>query len=208
MTGNADATVLVVDDDDGLRDSMVALLESAGFSVRASATALDFLDGCKSVGIGCAVVDVGLPDMNGLVLQEVLAKQGISLPVVIVTGNADVPTAVKAMRAGAVDFLEKPYSDEALIASIERAIALSRTAHRTAAGPAAAYRERIARLTPRERDVMRHLVAGQPNKIIAYELGISPRTVELHRARVMEKMEAASLPDLVRFALAAGIGPD
>jgi two-component system response regulator FixJ len=198
-----DVTILVVDDDPAVRDSLGLLLETRGVKAVLLEKALDFIDAAKGVSIGCGIVDVGLPDINGIVLQELLAKQGITLPIIIVTGQGDVPMAVKAMRAGAVDFLEKPYSEEALMASVERAVALSRP-RPSAAVPSGAA-ERLARLTPRERDVLNLLVKGEPNKIIAYNLGISPRTVELHRARVMEKLEAKSLPELVRLAIAAGI---
>jgi two-component system response regulator FixJ len=201
------AVVLIVDDDPAIRESLSALLEAAGFATRATDTALAFFEACKEVTTGCGIVDVGLPDMSGLVLQELLNKEGIRLPLIVVTGHADVPMAVKAMQAGAMDFLEKPYSEDALIASVERAIAASRNASQRADGGSDSARERLARLTGRERDVLALLIEGQPNKIIAYNLGISPRTVELHRARVMSKAEVSSLPELVRLAIAAGVGP-
>lgn len=206
MTVGEAANILIVDDDPAVRDSLVMLLESLGFTPAAFTNALDFIEAAKSVSVGCGIVDVNLPDINGLVLQELMAKQGIKLPIIIVTGQGDVPMAVKAMRAGAVDFLEKPCLEEAVFASVERALTLSRAM--TPPGTSTDENEfsaRVNRLTPRERDVLDHLVMGEPNKIIAYNLGISPRTVELHRSRVMDKMEAQSLPELVRLALAAGV---
>ena len=202
-----DGVVLIVDDDPAIRDSLELLLETIGFETRTTETALAFFAACKDVSVGCGIVDVGLPDMSGLVLQELLNKEAISLPLIMVTGHADVPMAVKALQAGAVDFLEKPYSDEALIASVRRAIERSRARHAPVAGDPDAAGARFAQLTDRERDVLGLLIEGHPNKIIAYNLGISPRTVELHRARVMSKTNAASLPELVRLAIAAGIGP-
>ena len=145
-----------------------------------------------------------MPDMDGLELQEELIRRAWGLPVIIVTGHGDVPLAVRAMKAGAVDFIEKPFDDDVLRASIERGIAQSKRTR----GESALTQEvaaRIAELTAREREVMEHLVAGRPNKVIAHRMDISPRTVEVHRGRVMEKMHARSLSDLVRMALAAKI---
>jgi two-component system response regulator FixJ len=143
-----------------------------------------------------------MPELNGLELQRRMSQLDIRLPVIVMTGHADVPIAVEALKAGAVDFLEKPFEEQHLLAAVAGALAASRVAHDEAAA-VAAIAARIATLTPREQQVLHHLVAGQPNKTIAYDLGSSPRTVEVHRARVMEKMGARSLPELVRMTIAA-----
>ncbi len=194
--------VHIVDDDASVRDSLAVLLESAGFSVRAYASA----SGLPAVGVrraaGCVLTDVQMPELNGLELQRRMTEQGIRLPVIVMTGHGDVPIAVEAMKAGAADFLEKPFDDEQLLTAVSNAIALSQRVRDEAAAVAEITR-RLATLTPREREVLDRLVAGQPNKTIAYDLGSSPRTVEVHRARVMEKMGARSLPELVRMTIAA-----
>jgi len=201
-----DKTVLVVDDDTDVRDSLRALLESVGFQVR------DFDSGKKLLAepalkdAGCLIADIRMPDMDGLTLQEELASQKIGLPVIIITGHGDVPLAVRAMKAGALDFIEKPFDDELLLASVKRALALSPQS-RNQAHLAQAAEQHVAQLTARERQVLEQLVAGHSNKVIAYELDISPRTVEIHRAHLMEKMQAKSVSDLVRMALAVGISP-
>lgn len=198
--------ILIVDDDADVRDSLRALLESAEFDVR------DF-DSAKAVlayadlGRGaCLIADIRMPDMDGLALQEELANRKVGLPVIIVTGHGDVPLAVRAMRAGAVDFIEKPFDDEVLLQSIKHALLLGKES-RGQASLAQTAAARIALLTERERQVLEYLLAGKANKVIAYELDISPRTVEIHRAHVMEKMQARSLSDVVRLALAAGLSP-
>ena len=201
-----DFTVFVVDDDAAVRDSLKALLRSVGLSVEVYGSGRSFIDACAPSRRGCLVLDVRLPDMNGLEVQQELADRGIDLPVIIVTGYADVPMAVGAMKAGAIDFIEKPYDDETIIASIRRARELDEPAHSKAAAAEQAV-ARAALLTPREREVLDHLIIGRSNKNIAFELGISARTVEVHRARVMEKMQAESLSHLVRMALAAGFDP-
>jgi two-component system response regulator FixJ len=201
-----DETVFVVDDDADVRDSLRALLESSGFKVEDYDSATSFLAAVTPERGACLVVDVRMPDMDGLTLQEELVKRQVELPVIIVTGHGDVPLAVRAMQAGAIDFLEKPYDDEKLVGSVRRAQAVS-VSRRAEASNAQEAAERVAVLTPREREVLEHLVAGRPNKVIAHELGISPRTVEIHRAHLMEKMQARSLSDLVRIALTAGIEP-
>ena len=197
--------VLIVDDDDDVRDSLCALLQSAGFAVRDFSSARALLDEEDLTG-ACLIADIRMPDMDGLTMQEELTKRGSTLPVIIVTGHGDVPLAVRAMKAGAADFIEKPYDDEDLLASVRRAIDLKRLAPRLPEAEAAGI-ELIDGLTPRERDVLEHVIAGRPNKLIAFELGISPRTVEIHRAHLMEKMKAGSLPELVRVAFAAGVVP-
>lgn len=202
-----DGTVFVVDDDADVRDSVCALLESAGLVSEPHASALDFLASYRPNRHGCVIADVRMPDMDGMTLQEELVKRGSTLPVIVVTGHADVPLAVRAMKAGALDFIEKPFDDEILIASVKRALARADSA-REQASAAQRASSLVATLSARERQVLELLVAGRSNKVIAYELDISPRTVEIHRAHVMEKMEARSLSDLVRSALAVGIsGP-
>ena len=192
----------MVDDDASVRDSLALLLESAGFAVRAYASAAAFLQAASDRTAGCVLTDVQMPELNGLELQRRMAELGIRLPVIVMTGHGDVPIAVEALKAGAVDFLEKPFEEAHLLEAVTSAIAVSQREHDEAAA-VADIAARIATLTPREREVLDRLVAGQPNKTIAYDLGSSPRTVEVHRARVMEKMAARSLADLVRMTIAA-----
>jgi two-component system response regulator FixJ len=192
--------VHVVDDDDAVRDSLTLLLESAGFAVRTYGSATALLEATMGT-IGCVVTDVRMPEMDGLELQRRLAETGARLPVIVMTGHGDVPIAVEAMRAGAADFLEKPFDDGQLLASVRRAIAASERV-RDETEAAADIAARLTSLTPKEREVLDKLVEGLPNKTIAYDLGSSPRTVEVHRARVMEKMGARSLPELVRMTIA------
>lgn len=197
----ADRLVFVVDDDEAVRDSLELLLEAAGHSVKVFEAALDALDACRARPPACIVTDVRMPEMDGLEFQEKLAATGVHVPVIVMTGHADVPLAVRAMKAGAVDFIEKPFGDETILASIEGA--LKRRSRVADSGLV----ERLESLTPREREVLELLVIGHPNKVIAHRLDISPRTVEIHRAHVMEKMKAKSLPELVRTAMQAGITP-
>lgn len=201
----ADGTVHVVDDDEAMRDSLTVLLSAAGFTVASYPSANAFLT-APTEGPGCVLIDVRMPGMGGLELQEELARRGRRIPVILMTGHADVPIAVKAMKAGAVDFVEKPFEQAAMLGAIRRAFSLGLEAARAEA-EGNQIGSRLAHLTPREREVLDALVAGKPNKIIAYELSISPRTVEIHRARVMEKMEARTLSDLVRMALSVGLRP-
>lgn len=198
-------TVFVVDDDAAVRDSLRALLESAAFRVEDFGSAATFLDSSAPERPGCLVVDIRMPDMDGLALQEELVRRRIALPAIVMTGHADVPLAVRAMKAGAVDFIEKPFKDEVLLDGVARALETGRQ-QRNQTGVAEAAKRRVAGLTQREREVLEHLVAGRANKMIAHELDISPRTVEVHRANLMEKMQARTLSDLVRMALEAGIG--
>ncbi len=201
------ARVFVVDDDQGMRESLRFLLESAGFAVETFSSARDFLEAGGAGKSGCLVADVRMPEMNGLELQEKLAAEGARLPVILMTGHADVPMAVGAMRAGAADFIEKPFADEALIASIRRALAPAPERERPAAREVPAdLALRLARLTPREREVLDHLVRGSQHKVIAHALNISPRTIEVHRARIMQKMEARNLAHLVQLVLTGGQG--
>jgi two-component system response regulator FixJ len=201
----ADEIVFVVDDDADARDSLCALLESAGVAAEAHASARDFLGAYRPGRPACLIADIRMPDMDGLELQEELNRRNAGLPVIVVTGHADVPLAVRAMKAGAVDLIEKPFDDVLLLATVKRALAQAQGAREQAAAVEAA-KARIASLSARERQVLEFLVAGQPNKIIAFELGISPRTVEVYRANVMTKMQAGSLSELVRMALTAAPG--
>jgi two-component system response regulator FixJ len=192
--------VHIVDDDRSVCDSVAFLLEAAGMAVATYETATDFLDRAALDQPGCIVTDIRMPGIGGLDLQKVLSARGVVLPMIIMTGHGDVAMAVQALKAGAVDFIEKPFSRETLIAAVQAA--LDRNRHDLATERAVAEaEERIASLTPREREVLEGLLAGYPNKTIAYNLGISARTVEVHRARVMEKTRSKSLSDLVRLAL-------
>ena len=195
------ATVYVVDDDQALSASLRLLLEASQYLVETFPSARAFLDH-DLVANACLLTDVQMPDMDGLALQQELAKLNRRIPVVVMTGHADVPRAVRAMKAGAIDFLEKPFNDAALLESIARALAAASRAHGDEE-LAAQARTRLEGLTERERQVLDLLVNGKSNKVIAYELDISPRTVELHRSRVMDKMRAGNLADLVRLKLAA-----
>jgi two-component system response regulator FixJ len=199
MTG--EPLIFVVDDDKHVRESMRALLVSAGFGVRTHSSAKAFLSDDTSGG-GCLIADIRMPEMDGLALQNELIRRGIDLPVIVMTGHGDVPLAVRAMKAGALDFIEKPFDDEVMLDSLRRALKVS-THARTRNAEAKAALEFLALLTPRERRVLEQIVTGRSNKIAARELGISPRTVEIHRARIMDKMNVRSLAGLVRIALAA-----
>jgi two-component system response regulator FixJ len=193
-------TVFVVDDDPDVRDSLASLLSSANFRVETFDSARSFLTSDALSRTGCLVADVRMPDMDGLELQEEIGKRKSKLPVIIITGHGDVPLAVRAMKAGAVDFLEKPFEEDRLIESIRRAFATG-SAIQSQAKAVEAVSARIAQLTGREREVLSLVVAGRANKEIARALNISPRTVEIHRAHVMEKMEAESLAELVRLTM-------
>jgi two-component system, LuxR family, response regulator FixJ len=202
-----DARIFIVDDDEAVRDSLELLLRSSGFeTIVAYPSARSFLAEAVPMPGECLLLDVRMPDMDGLELQEELNRRGTKLPVIIMTGHGDVPIAVRAMKAGAMDFIEKPFSDELLVDCVRRAQRQAEEARRESA-EADDVRRRLEILTPREREVLQGMIAGQPNKLIAHALGISPRTVEIHRARVMDKMAARSLSALVRMALAAGIEP-
>jgi two-component system response regulator FixJ len=195
-------TIFIVDDDPDVLDSLRALLESAKYCVRDFNSAKQLLADSTLEQASCVIADIRMPDMDGLALQEEIVGRQIGLPVIIVTGHGDVPLAVRAMKAGALDFIEKPFDDEHMLGSVGRAVAL-RAPARDQASLAKHAASKVAKLTPREKEVLDHLVAGRPNKIIAFELDISPRTVEIHRSHLMDKMDARSLSDLVRMALAS-----
>lgn len=192
--------VHVIDDDEAVRHSLAFLLESASLPVRTYESAPAFLEGAPRLKVGCILTDVRMPEMDGLALQRRLRELRVRLPVIVMTGHADVPVAVQALKAGAFDFIEKPFDDEGLLATIRRALEASRRSHAEEA-ERTAVASRLASLSPREREVLEALLAGHPNKTIAHHLGTSPRTIEVHRARVMEKMGARSLPELVRLVL-------
>jgi len=193
-------TVFVVDDDEGVRNSLRFLLKSVGLASHTLSSAREFLDAYKPSQPGCLVLDVRMPGMSGLELQQQLNVRGATIPVIFITGHGDVPMAVEAMQHGAFDFLQKPFRDQDLIDRIQRA--LERDARsRSALAQHEKIRQRIASLTPREREVLTLMTRGMPNKVMAAELGVSQRTVEIHRARVMEKSGAASLAQLVRMVM-------
>lgn len=196
------ARVYVVDDDDAARDSLAFLFQSAGYEVTTFASAPEALAGIDP-GSGCVVTDVRMPGMSGVDLLRELKSRDPSQAVIVITGHGDVPLAVEAMRAGAADFLEKPFSEDAMLASVQRAAAKP-----VAAGADDELAERVARLSQRERQVLVRLVDGQLNKTIGHELGISMRTVEVYRANLMSKMRADSFAELVRMAIQAGVTGD
>ena len=200
-------TVHIVDDDEAVRESLAALLDTAGFKVAMFDSGNAFLDALDTIGNGCLILDVRMPGLSGLEVQKELADRNVTLPVIIVTGHGDLPMAVKTMKAGAIDFIEKPFDLAALTESVR--IALKASAENwQEANQAAEIRQRLDRLTAREREVLNELVVGNLNKIIAFNLEISPRTVEIHRARAMEKMQARNLAHLVRLAITAGVVPE
>ena len=194
------ATVFIVDDDAAVRDSLAMLLELKGFHTRTYATAEDFLERYRTEWAGCLVLDLRMTGMSGLELQTELARRGVRLPVIIVTAHGDVPTARAAFKAGAVDFIEKPVDDEALIAAIAGAMDRDERERREAASRVSVA-ERLERLTPREREVLALVADGKHNREIAALLSISPRTVEVYKARLMEKLQVQRLPELVRLVL-------
>lgn len=192
--------VYVVDDDPGMLDSTVWLLESVGIRALPFTSGQAFLDACSPSPNACVLLDVRMPGMGGLHVQEAMRQRGIDLPVIFVSGHADVPIVVRAFRAGAVDFIEKPYNEQLLLDSVQQA--LSRT---TGTRGLEEVRERLDSLTPRERDVLLPLVQGYTNREIAEQLGVSIKTVDLYRSRVMKRMQADHLPALVGMAIAAGL---
>jgi two-component system response regulator FixJ len=196
--------VHVIDDDEAVRESLQFLLRSAKFEVRTYESAAAFLTAAPSSESACIVTDVRMPHISGVDLLRELKQRGSTIPVIVITGHGDVQLAVEAMKIGAVDFLEKPFEDDRILESVKSALGrVEQDTQREA--ERAELNERIASLSAREREVLEGLVAGKPNKIIAFDLGISPRTVEIYRANVMTKMKAASLSELVRMALVTGV---
>lgn len=201
-----DYIVHIVDDEEPVRRSLAFLLTTAGFTVRMHDSATAFLKIAPSLRNACLVTDLRMPDMSGVELLRSLAQAKVTIPSIVITGHADVPMAVEAMKAGALDFIEKPFEDDVLIDAIERA-SERLVGSRAETDDVSAIRARHAGLSERERQVLESVVAGLPNKTIAYDLNISPRTVEVHRANVMAKMQAKSLAELVRMTLAAELSP-
>lgn len=200
---NARPTIFVVDDDSAVRDALKLLLRSVGQAVETYGSAQEFLDGYSEDRPGCLVLDIRMPGMSGLELQQRLNERHSILPIIFITGHGDVPMAVEAMQAGAVDFIQKPFRDQDLIDRINQALEKD-SSNRAALGERNDIRRRLETLTPREREVLDLVVHGKANKVIAGDLNLSQRTVEIHRARVMEKMQASSLAHLVRMVLEVG----
>ncbi len=196
--------VHLIDDDDGVRDALTLLMAEAGLTVRSYHSATDFL-AARAVGPGCIVSDIRMPGMDGLEMQVKLRASGNKTPIIFITGHGDVPMAVQALRAGAMDFIEKPFDEEVLLDSVRRALKESEQAQRREAA-ASEIEERLAGLTAREQQVLEGLLVGRANKVIAFDLGMSMRTVEVHRAHIMQKMKARSLSELVRLVMS--VRPD
>lgn len=195
-----DGTIYIVDDDQAIRHAMSLLMRSVGLDCEIFASADEFLQDHTNDRSGCLVLDIRMPGMGGLELQQTLREKDCSLPIIFITGHGDIPMAVEAMQHGAFDFIQKPFRDQELLDRIQDALKTERE-ERSRRQRQTQVRDRLDRLTKREREVFDLVVTGKPNKIIAHELGVSQRTVEIHRARVMEKMEAKSLADLVRMQL-------
>jgi two-component system response regulator FixJ len=198
-----ESIVHVIDDDAAVRDSLTFLLRAAKMRVRAHESATDFVKLLPNVEAGCVITDIRMPGMTGIELLEVLKEKKVALPVVVITGHGDVPLAVEAMKSGASDFLEKPFDDEAILTAVKSALSRPVSVSAHSAGPE--IMRKLEALSKREREVLEGLVAGLPNKSIAFDLGISARTVEVYRANLMTKMGANSFSDLVRMALLGGV---
>jgi len=196
--------VHIVDDDEAVRQSLAFLLSSAGHAVRLYDSAKSFLNGISGVKGGCLITDIRMPEMSGIELLRAMQAEACGLPAIVITGHGDVPLAIEAMKAGAVDFIEKPFDDAAILNAVKAALQRDTGSEE---GDRTAVAARIASLSERERQVLQGLVAGHPNKTIAYDLGISPRTVEVYRANLMAKMQARSLSELIRMAILAKISP-
>jgi len=201
MTVNG--VVHIVDDDDAVRQSLAFLLSSAGLPVRLYDSASAFLADLSTPQDGCLITDVRMPGMSGIDLLKALREKAYSMPAIVITGHGDVPLAVEAMKAGAVDFIEKPFEEEAILTAVRRALEQGSDEN----GDEIVVAAKLATLSERERQVLQGLVAGHPNKTIAHELGISPRTVEVYRANLMAKMQAKSLSELIRMAILANVKP-
>jgi len=197
--------VHIVDDEEAIRRSMGFMLKTSGFQVETWDSGRAFLKEVRHAERGCILLDIRMPDLDGLEVQRLLAERGVAMPIVIMTGHGDISTAIRAMKAGAVDFLEKPFEKATVIAAIEESFGRLALAN-SATSRAADAETRLGVLTAREREVLDGLAKGLPNKTIAYDLGISARTVEVHRANVMTKLEVRSLSDALRIAFAAGLG--
>jgi FixJ family two-component response regulator len=193
-------TVIVVDDDDAVRNSLRLLLKSAGINSEVAASAQEYLGRFDATQGGCLLLDVRMPGMSGLELQQELNMRGATIPVIFITGNGDIPMAVEAMQHGAFDFLQKPFRDQDLLDRVQRALARD-SENRARLRHTDRIRERLASLSPREREVLELVTQGKANKMVASDLGVSQRTVEIHRAHVMQKMEASSLAELVRMMM-------
>jgi len=205
MNGN-NRVVYLVDDDDAIRRSAGFMLKTSGFVVKSFLSGTEFLRE-REFEPGCILLDIRMPGMDGLEVQQALRDRGSTLPVIVMTGHGDVNVAVQAMKAGAVDFIEKPFEKAVLMKAIQEGFARLEQADRSRVGRNEAQ-VRLQALTPREHEVLKGLVRGHPNKTIAYDLDISPRTVEIHRANLMSKLGVASLSDALRIAFAAGLGED
>lgn len=204
---NAQPTVFIVDDDSAMRDSLGFLIGSVGRKVETYASAEEFLDAYDNERPGCIVLDVRMPGLSGLELMEKLGEDRFAPPVVLITGHGDIPMAVRALKAGAFDFIEKPFSDQVLLERIQQALQQD-TSDRASEHDRSDIERRAARLTTRENQVFELVVDGKPNKVVASDLGLSQKTVEVHRAHVMEKMRAESFADLVKMAVALEVtGP-
>lgn len=203
----SEPTVFIVDDDQEVREAIQLLMESVGVTAVSFASAQAYLEQLDCDRHGCLILDVRMKGMSGLDLQERLAQEPLHPPIIIITGHGDVPMAVRAVKAGAVDFIEKPFNDQTLLDAVHRAFDQD-ARNRGQALRIADIQERLARLTPREREILDQVIGGKRNKVIAADLGISQSTVEAHRARVMEKLEARSLSDLMRMLMAIEqVGP-
>jgi two-component system response regulator FixJ len=207
MPMTAKRIIHLVDDDEAIRRSAGFLLRTTGFEVVTYASGVEFLAAVGNASMGCVLLDIRMPGIDGLEVQGLLAERGIVFPVIMLTGHGDVSLAVRAIKAGAIDFIEKPFEKAALLTAIRQAFERVADLGRADVDAVDAV-VRLAALTPRERDVLEGLVRGQPNKITAFELGISTRTVEVHRANLMHKLKVRSLSDVLRLSFAAGVGTD
>ena len=199
MTKNKQ-TVFIVDDDEPVRGALQLLMKSVGHDAKTFATGNEFLASCGPEISGCLVLDIRMPGMSGLELQEKLHKQGVNIPIIFITGHGDVPMAVEAMKQGALEFLQKPFREQDLVDLVNQALEKNENSHKLAL-QRTEIEPRIAKLTPRERQIMDMIVQGKANKVIAIDLGVSQRTVETHRTRIMRKMQAKSLAELVQMAV-------
>jgi two-component system response regulator FixJ len=205
MTETEKPLVHLVDDEEAIRRSAGFMLKTAGFRVRPFVSGVELLKHVRTLEPGCILLDIRMPGMDGLEVQQALREQGVALPIIIMTGHGDISVAVKAMKAGAVDFIEKPFEKSVLLSALEQGLSRLRKAERSREREDEAGL-RIASLTQREREVLAGLAQGLPNKSIAYDLGLSPRTVEIHRANLMQKLGVHSLSEALRIAFAAGLG--